>query len=281
MRHARWGDFDKFFGPFTWSYSAEYPHWAVVLTSKGEGDGHNDDLCTLRISAGKATLMVVLPPIVWPWREKVYPGSWDAATIQRLGRDWYWNIDPRRYGFSLSGSHLSIYYGRTGGRSGDSTIDQSWGWFLPWKEWRHVRHSLYDLSGNHFCTLPNFHVDSYEQIKKLEADCPSAKFAFSDHDGEHLTATTRIEEREWRRGEGYFKWLSWFSTPKIERVLSIEFSSETGTEKGSWKGGTIGTSIKMLPGELHEAAFRRYCDKEHRAKYGNYKVTFLEPVEGK
>jgi hypothetical protein len=41
--------------------------------------------------------------------------------------------------------------------------------------------------------------------------------------------------------------------------LDIRFSEETGRRKGSWKGGTLGHGIDMLPGELHEAAFRRYC----------------------
>lgn len=59
------------------------------------------------------------------------------------------------------------------------------------------------------------------------------------------------------------------------RNLDLRFSGETGREKGSWKGGTIGTSIEMRPGELHEAAFRRYCDEEHRAKSGKYRITFI------
>src|SRR5690606_33228759 len=86
-----------------------------------------------------------------------------------------------------------------------------------------------------------------------------AVFTFRDFDGEELTATTRIEEREWRFGVGWFKWLSLFRRPKVSRDLEITFSGETGKRKGSWKGGTIGDSIKMLPGELHEPAFRRYC----------------------
>jgi hypothetical protein len=42
----------------------------------------------------------------------------------------------------------------------------------------------------------------------------------------------------------------------------MRFSSEVGERKGSWKGGTIGHSITLLPNELHEAGFRRYCEKE-------------------
>ena len=44
-------------------------------------------------------------------------------------------------------------------------------------------------------------------------------------------------------------------------------AGETGKRKGSWKGGTIGHSIGMEPGELHESAFRRYCT-EHNMVFG-------------
>jgi hypothetical protein len=84
-----------------------------------------------------------------------------------------------------------------------------------------------------------------------------------------LSAKTRIEEREWRYGRGWFKWLSWFRQPKVWRALDIDFSGETGEEKGSWKGGTMGTSIGMLPGELHESAFRRYCAEHNMTFIGS------------
>ncbi len=80
-------------------------------------------------------------------------------------------------------------------------------------------------------------------------------------------------------GTGWFKWLSWFRAPKIRRSLAIEFSGETGPEKGSWKGGTVGTGIDMRPGELHESAFRRYCGEPHRSKYNEYHVKFVSRVE--
>lgn len=54
----------------------------------------------------------------------------------------------------------------------------------------------------------------------------------------------------------------------VRRSLDIQFSGETGTRKGSWKGGTVGHSIDMLPGELHEAAFRRYCSEHKMAFVG-------------
>ena len=275
MRVSRWSDHDRYFGPFTWAYGSSYRTCAVVLRSRGDDD-EDSGQCTFRISLGKATLIVALPGIVQPFRRKVYP-KWDAETVHRLGRDWYWDVDPRQYGFSLNEGHLSVYYGRTGGAPMDSSVEQRWGCFLPWTQWRHIRHSLYGLGGEHVWTEPKGSKwNAYHEAKDA---CPSVSFAFKDFDGQELTATTLIEEREWRFGTGWFKWLSLFRPRKVRRSLDIRFSGETGTEKGSWKGGTIGTSIDMLPGELHEAAFRRYCDEEHRAKYRPYKVTFLSRIE--
>lgn len=271
MKAARWGDADRYFGPFTWSYGT-YAHWAIVLRSRGEegGDGGH---CTLRLSLGKATLIAVLPPIVRPWRKKVH-ANWDAATVERLGRDWYWNVDPREYGISLSGGgFVSIYYGR---QTHDSSTEQRLGYFLPWTQWRHVRRSLYGLNGELFETVPE--RAPYETWKALEEACPVARFSFEDHDGQVIVAATRIEEREWRFGTGRFRWLSWFRRPKVRRSLDLSFSDEVGPEKGSWKGGMMGTGFDMLPGELHEAAFRRFCEQEQPAKGRRYRIKFLMPV---
>lgn len=286
MRGNRWSDNDRNFGPFTfsWSGSKGYRPLAMVLKSWGSGD---DDAgpASLRLSLILFTFIIWLPPILFPKRKKVYPASWDAQTVARLGRDWYWDVEVREYGFSYSDGFLQISYGIA---PGDSSRDQTWCKHLPWTQWRHVRHSFYGLLGEH---LYNESQDRWGRLgdadwrNRWEAEqarkdaVPTATFAFKDHDGEDLTVTTRIEEREWRFGTGYFKWLSLFRRPKIRRTLDISFSGETGPEKGSWKGGTVGTSIEMLPGELHEAAFRRYCDEEHRSKYRKYKVQFVGAVQ--
>lgn len=277
-RPLRWGDHDRYLGPFTWSYGGTYRHCAVVLRSRGE-EGRDGGRCSLRFSLGRATLIIALPGIVRPQRVKRYPG-WDVATIERLGRDWYWDVNPRQYGFSLNErGFLSVYYGR---ETHDSSTEQRWGYFLPWTQWRHVRHSLYGLDGAHFWTEPKgvsnslANPNAWEAYRAAKEACPTTDFAFEDFDGQRLTATTRIEEREWHFGSGWFKWLSWFRRPKISRSLHIEFSGETGRDRGSWKGGTIGTSIEMLPGELHEGAFRRFCEQEHRAKNGEYRISFSE-----
>ncbi len=269
MRARRWSDNDHYFGPFTYARDRTYRPFALMLSS---GDDE-DRGCEIRFSAFGHTFISALPPIVRPWRKKVMATSWDAATVERLGRDWYYDTHRREYGFSLSRCgaigdplFLRVHFGA---QTHDSSTTQDWCKFLPWTSWRHVRWSHYDLNGDHYWTEPKlgrYERNAWEAKQEKIDSCPSRTFAFKDYDGEELTARTRIMEGEWRFGTGWFKWLSLFRKPRITRSLDIQFSGETGKRKGSWKGGTIGHSINMLPGELHESAFRRYC-AEHQMKF--------------
>lgn len=248
---VRWSDNDRYWWRFTYAHDSGFRPLAAVL---GSGD---DDYpgCRLRLSGFGHTLIVALPQIIRPWRRKVFP-NWDAATVARLGRDYYYDTHSRNYGFQLSDGFLQIFYGRC---ANDSSAEKQWCTHLPWTQWRHVRSSLYGLKGEPFWTEPK--GARWDARLDAVAACPSRSFEFEDFDGERLTAKTYISEMEWRFGEGWFKWLSLFRKPMIKRSLDIQFSGETGQRKGSWKGGTVGHSIEMLPGELHEAAFERYCDK--------------------
>jgi hypothetical protein len=256
MKAIRWSDNDRYLGPFTYARDSRgYRPLALVL---GSGDDDDYPHCRLRLSGFGHTLVIRLPQIIQPWRRKVVVTSWDEATVKRLGRDWYYDTHEREYGFSYSDGHLSVYLGR---QTNDSSTEQRWGCFLPWTQGRHVRPRLSDREGRLFATMPDRgrFLDTYEERKALEESCPSCAFRFEDFDGEDITAITRIEERQWKFGTGWFKWLSLFRRDRIRRSLDLRFTSETGKRKGSWKGGTIGTGIDMLPGELHEAAFKRYC----------------------
>lgn len=258
--HRRWGDNDTYLGPLTYARDRRgYRPLAMILASGcDEYPG-----ASFRISCLGHTVILALPQwVLRPYRERVTAKSWDAATVERLGRDWYWSIDRREYGFTISDGHLSVELGR---QTSDSSTEQRWGCFLPWTQWRHVRHSFYGLQGEHVATLSNTgrsyrdDPDRWKRERAIEEATPTVSFQFDDFDGERIIATTKIEEREWHFGTGWFKWLSLFRRPKVSRSLDLIFSSEVGRRKGSWKGGTVGHSIEMLPGELHEAAFRRYC----------------------
>ncbi len=146
----------------------------------------------------------------------------------------------------------------------DSSTHRTKVYGIPWLQWRFVRCSLFDLSGEMFANLPQYRLGDNSHIvaKAIEAAQPKARFTFKDFDGEEITATCRIEEREWKAGDGWFSWVSLFRRNKVHRALDLVFSSEVGRRNGSWKGGTLGHGIEMEAGELHEAAFRRYCDQK-------------------
>lgn len=267
----RWGDNDRHFGPFTYAKDGSYRAWAIALVS---GDDEYPG-CQLRFSGFGRTLILALPPIIRPWKENFAKVEADRPDVRARIGDYYYHCHPREYSLSLSSCGDNGYdflILRYGVQTHSSLTEKSKSWFLPWKQWRHVRHSFYGLDGEHVATLPNTgrsylgDPDRFARERAIADATPTRTFAFADYDGEELTATTKIEEREWRRGEGWFKWLSWFYRPMIRRSLDIRFSGETGDEKGSWKGGTVGHAIEMLPGELHGAAFRRYC-AEHNMKF--------------
>lgn len=264
----RWSDNDVYFGPFTYARDGRgYRPLAVVLRS---GDDEDYPGANLRVSGFGHTVILALPS--WALRPHIErrPAGWDAATVKRLGRDWYEMITEREYGFTLSDGHLSVMLGR---QTHDSSTEQRWGCFLPWTQWRHVRRSFCGLHGEHVATILDADWKRgdrtrWDREREIAEATPTVSFEFKDFDGERIVVTTRIEEREWRLGEGWFKWLSLFRKPRIRRSLDLRFSKETGRRKGSWKGGALGHGIEMLPGELHEAAFRRYCAKHEMTFIG-------------
>ncbi|MEQ8450627.1 MAG: hypothetical protein RIB97_13160 [Nitratireductor sp.] len=266
----RWGDNDRHLGPFTYSRDNRYRPIAAVLSSAEE----EYPGCNLRLSAFGHTLIVELPAIIKPHVSWVDLSNRDWAAPGPDGRAGYTQVDKRQFGISVSDGFLQVFRGRC---TMDSSTDRTNGYFLPWKQWRHVRRSFYGLEGEHFATLPDtgksYRDDPgrFEREKSIADAVPTMAFEFDDFDGERIVATTRMEEREWRRGEGRFKWLSIFYSPKVERSLDIRFSAETGERKGSWKGGTIGHGIRMRDHELHEHTFRRYCLENN--------MTFVRRVE--
>ena len=276
MKNRRWdGETDRHFWPFTFSGPSCYRRFGIMLDSGAQEGGEGD--CHISFYAFGYTLICELPNVVPHYRERHWPKSWDSATVARLGRNWYDEVFPAEYGFTVSDGSLHVHYGA---QTHGSDTTKSKCYFLPWRHWTHVRHSLYSLTGAHFWTewdrKPRNSLEAWRAVKDA---CPKVQFEFEDYDGQRLIATTTIEEREWRFGTGWFRWLSWFRRPRICRTLDIEFSGETGREKGSWKGGTVGTGIEMEPGELHESAFKRYCEQDHRSKSGPYRVRYIGPVK--
>jgi hypothetical protein len=269
MKNRRYSDNDRHFWPFTLSLT-NYRNVGVVIDSGAYEDQRGG--CHIRFYLYGIVFICELPQIIPDYVVRHQATTWDAATIARIGRDWYEERHSREFGFTFVDGNLHTYFGP---QTHDSRTTKSKVFFLPWRNSRFIRHSLFDLKGEHFHTEFESARNAWEATTAVRDACPKVRFEFDDFDGQRIVASTYIEEREWRFGTGLFRWLSWFRKPQISRSLNLDFSSEVGPEKGSWKGGTVGHSIEMLPGELHEAAFKRYCEQEHRSKYRRFRISYV------
>lgn len=273
----RWGDNDRHLGPYvTWALEKRGGHGIGLMLDSGD-DEHPG--CHVRFYLTSLTVLIELPHIIQPKRKKVFP-NWDAETVARLGRDYYYDEHPREYGFNFSGNALLVHYGaQTLSWSGCASKC----YFLPWLSWRFIRHTHYTPSGERIRTFwedalrrdrrrarrlgeQDWRTDDLDYARAL----PTMDFLFRDFDGEEIVCKTRIDEREWRFGTGWCSWLSLFVPAKVRRTADLQFTKETGRRKGSWKGGTLGHGIDMEVGEPLESAFRRYCRENQ--------MTFVGPV---
>ena len=259
----RYSDNDKHWGPFTFSKVDPYTFFGLTLNS---GDDE-DPGCNVKLEWFGRVIFIELPAIIKPKTNwiSIEPPTSQVSTG-------YYDERERRYGVTISeGAFLQLFYGAQSFAGNNS---QSKSWLLPWSQWRFFRYGVYDLDGNHFWTMLGTINYSDPAVQR----CPTARFLIEDYDLTVIAATTRIEELEWHRGTGGFKWLSKFIKPMVRRFLNIDFDQEVGPGKREWKGGLTGTSIEMLPNELHEDAFIRYCNQTHQEKYQSYQIKYLSKL---
>lgn len=262
-------DNDFTFGPFTFA-KTEWKRFSIIFNT-GMDDSPIDGMRNnIQIYLMFFILRISLPNLIKPYSEWIDTSKYDW---NKDGAKGYYDHHNKEYGFSVSDGFFQFFYGA---QTHDSSTTKSWSKFLPWTQWRHVRHSIYDVDqvvyweerkgGIKLADIQHW-IDAKENV-------PKKKFKLIDFDGEEIIATTHIEEREWLFGEGWFKWLSWFRKPMVRRVLEINFNKEVGPEKGSWKGGTLGHGIDLENGEDHKAAFIRYCNQEHDQKRRKFKIKY-------
>lgn len=259
-------------GPLTWGKSSWNPLRLVFSTGGGDDEYPRNHLTAYAFGY---VARLELPTRVKPWRQWVDTSRYNWSTNPDGG---YWDVHPREFGFSLCDGFLQIFHGP---QTHDSATTKSTSWHLPWTQWRHVRSSFYGLDGEHlFDEGQSLRGDArFKQWSEQRESVPKRTFEIEDFDGNRVTVTTFIDEREWRFGTGWFKWLSLFRQPRIRRSLDIYFWTAVGPDKGSWKGGLVGHGIDMLHGELHESALRRYCEQEHESRSGTYRLRFIGPAK--
>lgn len=114
------------------------------------------------------------------------------------------------------------------------------------------------------------------EIMETEKEVPKFKIAFNDYDGTEVVATCHVQERRWKYGVKWAKFLGLFQKENVRRAIYFKFDKETGTEKGSWKGGTLGSGCDLEIGQDPFEAFKIYAASNSHDKRPFTNVRLLE-----
>lgn len=126
------------------------------------------------------------------------------------------------YGFQFYEDLLWIRWGKDTGRW---KTDPRKSIYMPWA-WKHRKHEILSAEETH-------------------------PYAYLLNSGvvQRRTATIKHERRMWTR------W--WLPSRRVSNSIDVTFSDEVGERSGSWKGGCIGCSYTMKPGETPLQTLRR------------------------
>lgn len=180
-----------------------------------------------------------------PWKSKRFPDG---------------DCDAPCWGIAIHDNTFWLYKGGNGNWGGGT---KWWTWNIPFWTKIHVRHDVQcdfgnDDEGQDLRWIPYDELmkSSKEKYLPLEENELVYKYHYDyldTYDGTIVPCTFWVEEREWRP-----KWLTWTGRWKdVHRYIEIKFDGEVGKGKKTWKGGCIGCSYNLLPGEHPMECIRR------------------------
>lgn len=229
---------------------------------------HNDDHCLLHLAAFKYSWWFKIPVLFKP-----KCATRNYVNVDGVEKTWE-DCVMREYGFYCNAEALHIRYGIQSGswsRNDPENSDRSKCYFLPWNQYRRYSYKFYHPDWSYAATAndkPNGAID-FDSIENAVKDVRKETLIFNDFDGEEIRAECHIEEMIWRRGTGWFKFLGYVLSKKEKLRVEIQYSSETGRQKGSWKGGVMGESCEIQFGESIIDAFTRHgSGKTYEKGYG-------------
>lgn len=167
--------------------------------------------------------------------------------------------------FNLEDGYIHCHYGPNDNGLYDEYDEKVKLLPLGWQHYRHKYHRLLDLNGQVYKSVTENYNNVWEDEYNHWEDSghPTVKYNVIDkEDGTKIIATCKVEERCWTRGDRGFEWMAPFCKEKVKTYLEVEFSDEIGPKKGSWKGGTVGTSIEIKEHETIDMAFLQLCKRE-------------------
>lgn len=255
-RNRRWSDRDHHFGPFTYSRQDSYRPWGASIRSSGGTH--------IMAHAFGVDLICELPNFL-----QAQPRWVDTSMYEWASGPGYTDYDDVEYGVTLVERAVHVRFGR---QTHDSSTDKSKCFFPPWWTSHAVREQYIDADGVISADVAKL---PWHERHEVQNAVKRQTFSVRDYDGEVVTVSAYIHETDYRRGEGRWKWIGRLFPVDRRRYVDLDFSSEVGPSKGSWKGGMTGCATSIEPGETMEQAVRRFCGKERRDREGRYKLEFL------
>lgn len=268
------------------SGKTEYNSFALTISNPDEYYEEGEfatRYCILNLNWGGRYWYWKVPEIFKPKKKWVDTSnySWSSSS------GGYWDYIQKKYGFYIHNDYIHTYYGIQPGvwsSKDKENSDHTKLFDIPWRQtyllyWRYWTPDwkIYDM-----ISIDKKGRLDYSHVQSIQKSVPKVKFRFNDFDGEEIIATCYIEERRDEHGTGWCKWLKYFKKPLISYFLRLEFDKETGYEKGSWKGGTLGHAVEMGFKESPLEAFKRYGSSEdsyknHGRKFRNFtNITQIE-----
>jgi len=255
IRLGRLGDNDKRYGPLTVSRKNKsdrkdsFFSYFYLETVTSEDDLYTTTLKDLFCNtitchfSPIGSIRLRLPfNILKPKFVKVKAESWGEETIKRLGRDWYYDVRENRTGFNVTNTGFQFKL------PGKRTVVVDWPWGIDHKETVYFdpRDGKPYKNYSKYENRDHFHFSNY---------------LIRDYDGDIVTVSVIKVCRSYYRTKGILKWLRYLFPLKHYWSTDFNFSGETGAGKGSWKGGTIGSSILTDKKEPLFGSLKRYCDE--------------------
>lgn len=182
-------------------------------------------------------------------------GLHSVIRLPWINKEWMEECDSPKWGIAIHDNIFWIFRGGKGNMNGGC---KWWAWDIPFFSKIHVKHAVETMSG----MVDSESLGSKDPYVHYSDDFRVVKrhtIYIDSYDNSPIGCTYWREYREWRP-----KWLTWTSLFATKRnYIEIEFEKEVGSQKGTWKGGVMGCSYDLLPGETPEECIRR-MEKERK-----------------
>lgn len=122
---------------------------------------------------------------------------------------------------------------------------------MPWRDFVHIAHDVLLPDGSWAPYVGIWERDKAPDGRHTETY--AYRYLLRNGEVQERTATIYVERQEWR-----LRWLRWTHLfAKVHHYIDVAFSDEVGERTGSWKGGTVGCSYDLRPGETPLECLRR------------------------